>query len=135
MSRPEGAGDADGPRVVDGPLDPASLVRGTADAASGALVALTSGHAGAGLGPSAGRDVERGIRDVERRARARFDVRRCRLEVRPGAPDGEPTAAVVVRAPHRAAAFDAARWAMTSALDRCAAGDGDAPPGARGDGG
>lgn len=119
-------------RVVEGALDPAGLARGTEDPASGALVVLagsrdertaaaSGGRAGSGsLGAVDGseEDVDGVLGELEDEAQARFDVRRCRLRVRADAPPGEPAIAAVVRAPHRRAAFDAARWAVTSALGR-----------------
>lgn len=135
-------------RVVEGALDPAGLARGTEDPTSGALVVLTGSRDGRVAAASGGRrtgsgsladvdgseeDVDRVLGELEDEARGRFDVRRCRLRVRADAPPGEPAVAAVVRARHRRAAFDAARWAVTSALGRlseaapAADGEGDDP--------
>lgn len=128
-------------RLVEGALDPTELLRGTEDPASGALVVVTAGadegelaasagRAGTGTAGSRGnggragdRGVEGVLADLEAEAVERFDVRRCRFRVRAGAPRDGPAVAAVVRAPHRGAAFDAGRWAVSSALERL-----DAPP-------
>ena len=53
------------------------------------------------------------LEEVERQAAARFPIASCAIVHRLGeVPVREPSVAVVVVAPHRAAAFDAARWAM-----------------------
>lgn len=122
-------------RVVDEPLDPESLVRGTADAESGALVVL-SGPAAAADGSSAGEGsteagggavlgeaggpepAARALEELEEEVLDRFDVRRCRLQLRPDAPPDEPAIVAVVRAPHRRDAFEAARWAVASVRER-----------------
>ncbi len=50
---------------------------------------------------------------IEREAAERFAIASCRIAHRLGdVPVTEPSVAVVVVAPHRAAAFDASRWAM-----------------------
>lgn len=135
-------------RVVEEPLDPSSLARGTEDAASGALVVLCEpardvGDGGAGAprgegarpngtdgGPDAGRPetpagegpaerrAERTLEALEEEALDRFAVRRCRLRLRPGAPRGETAVVAVVRAPHRQDAFDAAQWAVAAVRER-----------------
>lgn len=133
MTVPGGAGDG-GPRIVDGPLDAAPLVRDAGDPASGALVVLTTAGAAdalpgadlegdddvrgeGGSAPSGRAGLERAVREVESRALERFRIRSCRLQLRPAASDGETAVLAVVRAPHRAAAFDAASWATASVLD------------------
>lgn len=119
MSPGEGPGGAMTPRVVDGPLDPAGLARGAEDPASGALVVVTGARGG--TDPAADADAEaldRSLGSIEDETLDRFAVRRCRLRVRAGAPRGEPVVAAMVRAPHRGPAFDAARWAVASALER-----------------
>lgn len=137
MSPGEGPGGAMTPRVVDGPLDPAGLARGTEDPASGALVVVTGARGGTdpadggdggeegdgGESRPAGGDagaeaLDRSLDSIEDEALDRFAVRRCRLRVRADAPRGEPAVAAMVRAPHRGPAFDAARWAVASALER-----------------
>lgn len=135
MSGPAGAEDA-APRVTDGALDPTPLVRTSGDAASGALVVLSAAAAegptprgGAAAGAASGEGaeprhaatgLEEAVRAVERRALERFDVRHCRIQLRPSASGEERAVLTVVRAPHRGAAFDAARWATVSLLDRWA---------------
>ena len=50
---------------------------------------------------------------IEREACAKFEIRSCRIVHRLGeVPLAEASVAVVVAAAHRAAAFDACRWAM-----------------------
>ena len=50
---------------------------------------------------------------LEREARERFDIASCAIVHRLGdVPLAEPSVIVVVAAPHRAAAFEACRWAM-----------------------
>jgi molybdopterin synthase catalytic subunit len=50
---------------------------------------------------------------LERAARERFAIASCRIVHRLGeVPLAQASVAVVVAAPHRAAAFDACRWAM-----------------------
>lgn len=107
------------PRVVDGPLDPTPLVRSGGDPACGALVVL-SGPAGQGRGGgSAGAGgLERSLEELEEAAASRFGVRRCGLALRRDAPPGATEAVAVVRALHRAAAFEAARWALAAARER-----------------
>lgn len=50
---------------------------------------------------------------LEQAARDRFAIAACAIAHRLGeVPPAEPSVAVLVSAPHRAAAFDACRWAM-----------------------
>lgn len=122
-------------RVVEGALDPTDLLRRTEDPASGALVVVTGGRGGTApegdgaagddggaprdLGEDAGAEaLDRALGAIEDEALERFEVRRCRLRVRPAAPPGDPAVVAAVRARHRAAAFEAARWAVSSALER-----------------
>jgi len=53
------------------------------------------------------------LAELERQARERFGVAHCAVVHRLGeVPVGEPSVAVAVSSPHRAAAFDASRWLM-----------------------
>ncbi len=99
---------------------PEELIRTTGDPASGALVVLRSGPSSSGAGPAPD------LAGIEGEALDRFEIRVCRLRAaREGADDGVVVTAVV-RAPHRRAAFAAARWALASALDRPGATGADA---------
>lgn len=106
-------------RVVDGPPDPAPLIRSSGDPVCGALVVLT-GRAGEGDADRAGggAGLEAFLEELEEAALARHEVRRCRLALGRDRPTGEAEVVAVVRAPHRAAAFEAARWALTAVRDR-----------------
>jgi molybdopterin synthase catalytic subunit len=130
-------------RVAERALDPSDFLRETEDPATGALVVVTGGRGGTapegegdraagedgGDSPHAGEDagaeaLDRALGSIEEEALDRFDVRRCRLRVRPSAPPGASAVVAVVRAPHRAAAFEAARWTVASGLDRLPRRDG-----------
>lgn len=57
--------------------------------------------------------AEKALADIERDTERRFGVSSCRIRHRIGALDiGELSVLVVVRAPHRGEAFDAARFAI-----------------------
>ncbi|MGH8505513.1 MAG: molybdenum cofactor biosynthesis protein MoaE [Stenotrophobium sp.] len=57
--------------------------------------------------------AEKALAEIEQETLRRFDIRHCRLVHRTGLLKlGELSVLVVVRAGHRGAAFDAARWAI-----------------------
>ena len=57
--------------------------------------------------------AEKTLAEIEQETLLRFDIRHCRLVHRTGLLRlGELSVLVVVRAAHRGAAFDAARWAI-----------------------
>ncbi|OGF53630.1 MAG: molybdopterin converting factor [Candidatus Fraserbacteria bacterium RBG_16_55_9] len=63
--------------------------------------------------------AERVLREIEEEVLARFDVRRCRIQHRIGMLQlGESSVIVVVRAAHRAEAFEAARYAIDELKQR-----------------
>lgn len=121
-------------RIADEPLDPDALARETRDEESGALVTVCdrapagpardgagepgADDGGSGLGARAIQRAERRLAELEDAAVGRFEVRRCRLQVRPGAPAGEPAVVAVVRAAHRSDAFDAAGWAVATVREQ-----------------
>lgn len=108
------------PDAAGGGAGPEELIRTTGDPASGALVVLRSGPPGEhGSGPpSSGAGPAPDLAGLEEEALDRFEIRVCRLRAaREGGDDGVVVTAVV-RAPHRRAAFAAARWALAAALDR-----------------
>lgn len=112
-------------RVVDGPPDPAPLIRSSGDPACGALVVLSGPAGEGGADPAGGGDgVEVFLEELEEAALARHEVRRCRLALGRDGPAGEGEVVAVVRAPHRAAAFEAARWSLAAVRDRLG-GTGD----------
>ena len=118
------------PDAGDGSPGTGELIRGTADPAAGALVVLRSGpRAGAGGGPfpAGGTDRLPELAPIEEEARDRFEVRVCRLRAAgdPGA--GELALEALVRAPHRRAAFAAARWALAEARQRLGDPSPDGP--------
>lgn len=108
-------------RVVDEPLDPEPEIRAVADPESGALVVLRAPGADAGgpADPDRARSFAEGVlEELEAETVRRFGVRRCALRHRPAAGPGEAAFLAVVRAPHRADAFEAAEWAMAEARER-----------------
>lgn len=107
--------------VTEEPLDLLSLIRETEDPASGALVVFV----GTVRNENEGRPVsalayeahiplaERVLRELEEEVLARFPVRKVRIQHRIGPMGiGEPSVIIVVRAPHRAEAFEACRYAI-----------------------
>ncbi|HWU68510.1 MAG TPA: molybdenum cofactor biosynthesis protein MoaE [Stenotrophobium sp.] len=63
--------------------------------------------------------AEKTLAEIEQEALRRFDIRHCRLVHRTGLLKlGEWSVMVVVRAGHRGAAFDAARWAIDTLKTR-----------------
>ncbi len=107
--------------ICEGSLDLNQLLKETEDPASGALVIFS----GTVRNEHEGEPVraityeahvtlaERVLHEVEEEVLARFDVRQCRIQHRIGTlPLGELSVIVVVRAAHRAPAFEAARYAI-----------------------
>lgn len=110
-----------GDRIVERPLDLSALLRETEDEACGGLAVFC----GTVRTPNEGRPVEeliyeahvplaeRVLSEIEEEVLARFDARRCRIQHRVGRlSPGEASVAVVVRAPHRDAAFAGARYGI-----------------------
>lgn len=112
-------------RLTDRALDPAALLDQTADPESGALVVFGGtvrfdGRVQA-IDYTAYRPLaDKALREVEQATLARFgDVRQCRVLHRLGRVGlGELSVLVVVRAGHRAAAFEAAHWAIDALKQR-----------------
>ncbi|WP_440996502.1 molybdenum cofactor biosynthesis protein MoaE [Arhodomonas sp. SL1] len=113
--------------LTDAPLDLASLLGETDDPRCGALVVfegvVRDHHDGRGVAgmeytayePLARRELEA----LEQEARERFGVPVCRIVHRLGRLGiGEASVLVVVRAPHRRDAFDAARYAIDTLKQR-----------------
>lgn len=114
------------PDAAGGGAGPEELIRATGDPASGALVVLRSGSAAGRAGAPGGAGSVPDLSGIEEEALDRFEIRVCRLRAaREGAEDGVVVTALV-RAPHRRAAFAAARWALAAALDRPGAPGADA---------
>lgn len=114
-------------RVTAAPLDLAALIAETEDPGSGALVifsgtvrAHNEGRPVSGMTYEAHLALaENVLQDIEAEMLARFDVRRCRIAHRVGPLDlGEVSVVVVVRAAHRAAAFEAARYGIDETKKR-----------------
>lgn len=108
-------------RLVEEPIDLDALLRETEDPGSGALVVFV----GTVRDHNDGKPVEavtyeayqplaeKALRALEQEVLRRFDVRRCRVQHRVGHLKlTEPSVAIVVRAAHRAEAFEAARYAI-----------------------
>lgn len=124
--------DADRPplraqRVTREPLDLAGLLAATADPECGALVVFAGtvrlfndGREVTAINYSAYAPLaEKMLRDIERQALARFAITSCRIEHRIGdLALGDMSVLVVVRAPHRGAAFDAGRYAIDTVKHR-----------------
>lgn len=113
--------------ITDGPIDLAALLAETEDVTSGGLVIF----GGTVRDENEGREVsgmtyeahvalaEKTLRDLEAEVLARFDVKRCRIKHRIGPMAlGEASVVIVVRAAHRAAAFDAAEYAIDELKQR-----------------
>lgn len=107
--------------VTDQPLNLSELLAETEDSGSGALVVFV----GTVRDHNDGKPVEavtyeahvplaeRTLQELEQEVLQRFDVRTCRIQHRVGTLQlGEPSVAIVVRAAHRAEAFEAARYAI-----------------------
>ena len=113
--------------ITENPLDLNQLLQETADPGSGGLVIFC----GTVRNENDGKRVraityeahtslaEKVLREIEEEVLSRFDVRRCRIQHRVGMlPLGEPSVIVVVRAAHRAQAFEAARHAIDELKQR-----------------
>lgn len=109
------------------PLDLDALLAETADPACGALVVFSgtvrNHHGGKGverLGYSAHPAlVEKVLAELEAEVLERFEVNQCRIVHREGELEiGEDSVLVVVRSPHRGAAFEAARYAIDTLKER-----------------
>ena len=105
--------------LTEDPLDLAALLADTEDNDSGALVVFGGtvrfdGRVQAIDYTAYAPLAERALAEIEQETRARFsDVRQCRLIHRLGLLKlGELSVLVIVRAGHRATAFEAARWAI-----------------------
>ncbi len=112
--------------LVDGPIDIGRLLAGAARPDCGAVVLFL----GTTRDHHEGREVVRleyeayrpmalaALERTEREAVERHAVASCRIVHRLGVvPPAEASIAVVVAAAHRAAAFDATRWAMDRVKD------------------
>jgi molybdopterin synthase catalytic subunit len=110
-----------GYRVTDQPLNLSELLAETEDSGSGALVVFV----GTVRDHNGGKPVEavtyeayiplaeKVLEELEREVLKRFDVRACRIQHRVGTLRlGEPSVAIVVRAAHRAEAFEGAHYAI-----------------------
>lgn len=110
-----------GRHLREDPLELDALLRETEDPSCGGLAVFT----GTVRDHNDGRPVEaltyeahapladRTLAEIEEEVLDRFDVRRCRIQHRVGTlAVGEASVAVVVRAPHRDAAFRACRHAI-----------------------
>lgn len=111
-------------RLTDQELDLAALLADTEDPACGALVVF-GGTVRLDDGVQAidytayAPLAEKALAEIEQETLSRFDVRHCRLVHRLGLLKlGELSVLVVVRAGHRAAAFEAARWAIDTLKQR-----------------
>ena len=127
---PVSGGQADSHRhLTDDPLDLDALMAETADDRCGALVVF----GGTVRLNNAGREVEsmdysaygplaaRTLADIEAEAMDKFEAHACRIQHRTGRLGlGEVSVYVVVRAVHRDAAFEAARYALEELKARVA---------------
>ena len=113
--------------VTEGPIPLEALLAETADPAAGALVVfggtVRDHHEGrrvAAIAYSAYRPLaERVLAELEAELRERFGVQACRIVHRVGElAVGEESVVVVVRAAHRAEAFDAGRYAIDAVKQR-----------------
>lgn len=113
--------------ISDTPLDLAPLLNETEDHSSGALVIFY----GTVRDENDGQPVhsmtyeahvslaEKVLREIEAEVLERFGVRRCRIQHRIGTLQlGEPSVLIVVRAAHRAEAYDASRYAIDEVKQR-----------------
>lgn len=107
--------------ICEDPLDLSQLLKETEDPASGALVIFS----GTVRNENESKPVraityeahvtlaENVLRALEEEVLSRFAVRRCRVQHRSGTLQlGEPSVIIVVRAAHRAEAFQAAQYAI-----------------------
>jgi molybdopterin synthase catalytic subunit len=113
--------------LVDEPIDVAALVDETRDPTCGALVVFEGmvrdhdqDESVASMTYTAYRPLaERVLAELETEACQRFDVARCRVVHRLGwLGMGESSVAVVVRAAHRAPAYDASRFVIDALKER-----------------
>ena len=114
-------------RLTESALDLASLLAETETAQAGALVVFggsvrieNEGKSVSGIDYSAYAPLaEKALAKIEAECLQRFDILRCRVIHRIGALKlGELSVLVVVRAAHRPAAFEAARWAIDTLKER-----------------
>lgn len=107
--------------VTDQSLDLEALLAETASPDCGALVVFAGtvrieneGRRVAAINYSAYVPLaEKALADIERETLRRFDITRCEIRHRIGdLALGDMSVVVVVRAPHRAAAFEAGRYAI-----------------------
>ncbi len=107
--------------MTESPLDLDALLHETEDDSCGALVVFAGtvrdhheGRGVSGMSYSAYTPMaDRVLRELETETLERFPVERCRIMHRTGNLSiGEASVLVVVRAHHRADAFDAARYAI-----------------------
>ncbi|GAB4449511.1 MAG: molybdenum cofactor biosynthesis protein MoaE [Anaerolineae bacterium] len=113
--------------ILEEPLDPEALLHETEDPACGGVVVFcgTVRNENEGL-PVSGMTyeahapmAEKALRAIEAEVCARFAARHCRIQHRVGPLKlGEVSVVVVVRAPHRAAAFEGARYAIDEVKKR-----------------
>ncbi len=113
--------------ITDEPIALSSLVAETASPRAGALVVfggtVRDHHEGrrvAAIAYSAYRPLaERVLADLEREVCERFGAEACRIVHRVGELEvGEESVVAVVRAAHRAEAFDGARYAIDALKER-----------------
>ena len=113
--------------ITTEPLDLAALIAETEDSAAGALVIFSGtvrdendGLPVSGMTYEAHEALaEKVLRELEAEVLARFPVRQCRIVHRIGPLAlGEVSVYVVVRAGHRAEAFEAARYAIDETKQR-----------------
>jgi len=113
--------------ITEQPIDVAALIAETSDPTCGALVVfegiVRNHHEGqdvarmryTGYKPLA----ERVLRELEEEVRERFQVPVCRIVHRVGTLEiGEPSVAIVVRAPHRGDAYRASEYAIDTLKHR-----------------
>ena len=113
--------------ITEEPLDLNALLDETADPACGAVVAFgglvreqNEGRAVSGMTYDAHVTMAaRTLEALEQEVLERFDVRRCRIVHRIGALKLEEASVwVVVRSPHRRAAFEAGQYAIDTLKER-----------------
>lgn len=112
---------ADTARLTEQPLDLAALLAATEAPEDGAVVTFggtvrlfNDGRRVTAINYSAYAPLaEKMLREIEQETLARFEVTSCRVRHRLGDLQiGDLSVLVVVRAPHRGAAFEAARYAI-----------------------
>lgn len=113
--------------IVDEPLDLNAMLRDTESEEAGAVVTFGGtvrlhheGREVTHIEYTAYRPLaEKTMAEIERETRARFDITDCRMLHRVGElAIGELSVLVVVRAEHRAEAFEAARYAIDTIKQR-----------------